>query len=225
VRAATLERLLAREELQAWIDARSGRCRLQVQLATTRWKQKSELFDFLRHFDATMLGHHELHLAGPGHTAWRVEQIGIADLGKGGLLSALAIVVLLALSFRSPRACALALVASLLPLLCVAGIMGWTSTPWSIALLPLPGVLFGIALDDSVHLLWRNRKRERRAALPACLATTTLVASSVATLAWSSFLTNRAFGSLLAIGLLLALAADLTLLPALLKRSRRTAAR
>lgn len=224
-REAELERLFAREELAPWIDAAAGRALLQVHLAPTTWGTKNQLLDRIRHFGATMLGHHALRLAGTGYTTQRVEELGLRDLASGALLAAFAIAAVLGVALRNLRAWAIALASSTVPLLLVAGLMGLASIPWSVALLPLPGVLLGIALDDSIHLLWRPRGRERFAALPACLATTALVAGCLGTLAWGSLEANRILGSLLALGLGIALAADLTLLPALVRESRRRSPR
>ncbi len=217
---------LARDELRPWIDAGGARARVQVHLAPATQAEKRGLFERLARLDQSMLVHHELRPAGVGYSVFRVEELGLENLKSGGPLTLLALGVLLALGMRrrdaGPYGWLLAVVVSAVPLLLTAAMLVVTSTPWSLLLLPLPGVLLGLALDDSVHLLWRPRGAGGTLrALPAVLATTLLVAACVATLAWTSFVTNRAFGLLLAFGLVTALAADLTLLPALVRRSRR----
>ncbi|HEX6885433.1 MAG TPA: MMPL family transporter [Planctomycetota bacterium] len=214
-REAELARVLARPELAAWVDPAGGAARLQVHRAPGSFGDHATTLARLAHFDATMLSHHALVPGGPGHAAHRAEALGLHDLVTGALLSALALAATLALALRRARATAAVLVVSTLPLLLVAGAMGLLGVPWSVALLPLPAVLLGIGMDDGIHLCFHPRGRARFDALPAILGTTALVATCVASLAWTSFATNRAFGLLLAGGLLLALAADLTLLPAL----------
>jgi predicted RND superfamily exporter protein len=98
-------------------------------------------------------------------------------------------------------------------------------------MLPLPAVLLGLAVDDTFHLLWplRGRGRPTRLTLarsamrtgPPVLATTAVLALSVATLAFSGLAPNRELGLLLAGGLVAALACDLTLIPAALATTSR----
>jgi len=221
-RETALARLLARAEFRSWVDAERGSALLEVHLAPASWERKREILGHLEHFDATMLGHHALQLSGTGYAAYRAEELGLADLGSATLLSVLALAAGLGIALRRPRAWAAALAASALPLLFVAGVMGWASIPWSIALLPLPAALLAGAVDGSVHLAWRTRGR---GSLPALLGSNALAAACGATLCWTSFETSRAFGLLLSLGLLVALAANWTLFSAPVRRSRRRAPR
>jgi len=129
-------------------------------------------------------------------------------------------------AFRAPRVFAVALLGNVAPLLLVTGLMGALGLPWSLAMLPLPAVLLGLAVDDTFHLLWplRGRPRPARLALvrsalrtgPPVLATTAILAGCVSTLALSGLEPNRELGLLLAAGLVVALGCDLSLVPALL---------
>lgn len=230
-RERELEAILAREELRPWIDATRAHARVQVHLGRGDWGQADALRERLERFDAGMLTHHRLRLAGPGQVAYRVQELGLGDLRQGVRLLGVALVLCIALALGSGRRrpamtrVGLGFAVSALPLLATAALWAVTGTPWSLTLLPLPGVLLGIAVDDSVHLLWRPRGRGRLRALPAITATTLLVAACVLTLTWSSLAAHRVFGASLAFGLAVALAADLTLLPAVLRRSRRRSLR
>lgn len=224
-REALLASWLARPELVDWVDPATGRARLQLLLAPRTWSERAALLARLAHFDDTMLSHHVVHAVGTAALLQRAEAIGLADLARGAPATLLVLAALLALALRRARAAAVALLASALPLVLVAGLMGALAIPWSLTLLPLPIVLLGLAVDDSLHLLWRAHGTVRHASLTAILATTALVAGSVATLAASSFTAGRVFGPLLALGLVLALALDLSLLPALVRGSRRRAPR
>jgi predicted RND superfamily exporter protein len=92
-------------------------------------------------------------------------------------------------------------------------------------------VLLGLAVDDTVHLLWPARRGGRGAsrgvsrgaarAGPALLATTAVLAACIASMTLSGLRVNRELGLLLPAGLLLALACDLSLVPALLRGSSR----
>jgi predicted RND superfamily exporter protein len=223
---ARLTELAKDERLARWVRFDRGAGRVQVQFAPMSFERRREIDTWLRHFGETMLSHHRLSFGGSGHHYLLAERRGVDGAVIGGYFSLLVVVGGLAWSFRRPRLVAVALVGNLAPLVLVAGLMGAIGLPWSLAVLPLPAVLLGLAVDDTVHLLWPLR-RGRRLALgalragPALLATTAVLACSVGTLMLSGLQVNRELGLLLPAGLLLALVCDLSLLPALLTVSRR----
>ena len=100
--------------------------------------------------------------------------------------------------------------------------------PWSVALLPVPAMLLGLANDDAIHMLWdRHRGRRlrwRRSALQAghaLLATSVILSLATATMLLSGIESNRHIGLLTPLGLMLALLCNLTLLPAISSWRRR----
>jgi predicted RND superfamily exporter protein len=224
---AQLTELARDPRLAPWVRFDRGAGRVQVQFAQTSLERRSEIDTWLRHFDETMLSHHRLSFGGSGYHYLLAERRGLHGAVIGGVFSLLVVVTALAWSFRQrPRLFAVALVGNLAPLVLVAGLMGAIGLPWSLAVLPLPAVLLGLAVDDTVHLLWPLRvgRRFDRGALrsgPALLATTAVLACSVGTLMLSGLQINRELGLLLPAGLVLALACDLSLLPALLTLWRR----
>jgi predicted RND superfamily exporter protein len=227
---ATVEQLAADPRVAPWVRLDRGAVRVQAHFAPLSFARREEILGWLRHFDATVLSHHRLTLGGPAYTYQVAERRGVRGALVGGGLSLLAIAVALAWAFRRPRVVAAALAGNLAPLLVVAGLMGALGVPWSLAVLPLPAVLLGLAVDDTLHLLWplrAGRRRLVRGALragPPALATTAVLAGSVATLAFSGLAPNRELGLLLAAGLVLALACDLSLVPALATSSGRRSA-
>ncbi|MHC5050668.1 MAG: RND transporter family protein [Planctomycetota bacterium] len=193
---AQLTELAKDERLARWVRFDRGAGRVQVQFAPMSFERRREIATWLRHFGESMLGHHRLSFGGSGHHYLLAERRGLDGAVIGGYFSLL-----------------------------VAGLMGAIGLPWSLAVLPLPAVLLGLAVDDTVHLLWplrRGRRLELGAlrAGPALLATTAVLACSVGTLMLSGLQTNFELGLLLPAGLLLALACDVSLLPALLTVSR-----
>ncbi|MHC4164524.1 MAG: RND transporter family protein [Planctomycetota bacterium] len=211
--------------LAPWVRFDRGAGRVQVQFAPMSFERRREIDTWLRHFGETMLSHHRLSFGGSGYHYLLAERRGVDGAAIGGYFSLLVVAGALAWSFRRPRLIAVALVGNLAPLVLIAGFMGAIGLPWSLAVLPLPAVLLGLAVDDTVHLLWplRGGRRLDRGALrsgPALLATTAVLACSVGTLMLSGLQINRELGLLLPAGLLLALACDLSLLPALLTMPR-----
>ena len=219
-REALLERWAADESFRPWIDLDGGRLHLQAHFAPMTFERNREVLGWLEHFDRTMLSRHRLSLAGQGYIATRVEELGLDDLRRSVGWSVLALAVGLVVALRSAWRGALALFVSFVPVIVAAGLMGYVGATWSIALMALPVCLLGIAVDDSIHLLWRAQT-PRGTSLPAILATTAIVGASVTMLGTTSFTMNRTFGWVMATGLVLALLADLTLLPAVLRGSRR----
>ncbi|MEW8497862.1 MAG: hypothetical protein AB2699_05085, partial [Candidatus Thiodiazotropha taylori] len=144
------------------------------------------------------------------------------------------IILLLFAVFRQLRLVMAALLVTLLPLWFVVGIMGTTGINWSLALLGVPAMLFGLAVDDTIHLLWhRKRPTSFRRLLrynaiksgTALTSTTLMLCLCVATLGLSSLQANQHIAILLSFGMALALLLDLTLLPALLSLMRRKSPR
>lgn len=143
---------------------------------------------------------------------------------------ALAIILLvIGLLFRSVRAAALAFLPNVLPVLLTLGVMGWIGIPLDIATVTIAAVLFGLVVDDSVHLLHRyvvGRERDldpaaaiRRAAReggPMLVTTTCVIALGVLVLTLAQVKSVVWFGGLTALGVGLALAVDLLVLPALI---------
>lgn len=199
--------------------------------------RRAEVIEWLDHFDETMLSHHRLVPSGPGYYYALVEWRGVRGAAVGALISLLAVGGILLAWLRNARTFLAAIVANIVPAVIVAGIVGCAEIPWSLALLPAPALLLGLGVDDTIHVLWRKgRAREARRgrqillaarrAGPALIATTFVLAGSAATLSLSALTVNRDLGLVLPLGFLVALAADLTLLPALaatagVKESRR----
>ena len=144
-----------------------------------------------------------------------------------------AILCLVTLGLRSWRLGLVAMVPNLVPVLCFFGLLGLGVAPLSLPTSLIGSVALGITIDDTVHTLVRYRG-ERRAGLSpdaAVLLTTRRVGRPIATtslvlvagflvIALSGFATLREFGALSALTMTMCLACDLTLLPALLARTR-----
>ena len=142
-----------------------------------------------------------------------------------------AVLLLLAVSLASLRTALVALLANLLPIVFCLGAMGWTGVPVNMTTALMLSVTLGIAVDDTVHYLWRYRSElartgDPRAALAAtsasvgraCVFTTVVIAGGFWILMLSQFLPTAYFGGLVGFTMLGTLAADLILLPVLLVR-------
>ncbi|MES9827706.1 MAG: MMPL family transporter [Candidatus Thiodiazotropha sp.] len=212
----------------------SGVVRMDVFFSSLDQARQREIVAWLENFDRTMLGHHKLVFDGPGYLYPAVESLGVSGAVNGLLFSLTGVLLLLWLVFRRISLVAPALLVTLLPLWLVVGCMGVAGIDWSLALLGVPAMLFGLAIDDSIHLLWHRKSPAslnlilRRNALrsgAALTTTTVMLCLSIATLSLSSLQANQEIALLLAFGMALALLMDLTLLPAAINLLRRKSPR
>ncbi len=168
-----------------------------------------------------------------GMAAVRAELLSMIVANQSVLVPAsLALVTLgLWIAFRRASAVAIPLVGAGLPVLLLIGIMGWTGEPLGILNQVYFTLIPVIAVADAIHLV--HRFDEERAASPdapsidalstavrqvgpAVVLTTATTVAGFASMGISPMPALRSFGAYAGLGLLLALAGALTLLPALL---------
>jgi len=146
----------------------------------------------------------------------------------GIVLAVLAVVMVLL--FWSLRLGLLAMIPNLMPIGVMLGLMGWLDLPLDGFTVMIACIAIGIGVDDTIHYLHHLRGRLRAGdELSAAMTSTTrgvgraLVFTSVMlTLGFwifclSDFVGTRNFGLLTGITVMVALAADLLVLPAVLK--------
>jgi predicted RND superfamily exporter protein len=144
-----------------------------------------------------------------------------------------AVFCLLTITFRSLKTAAVAMIPNLLPVLFCLGTMGWCNIPVNMTTAMMLAVTLGIAVDDTLHYLWRFRAELARTgdyhtALEAtsasvgraCVFTTVVITGGFWILVLSEFLPTAYFGGLVGFTMLGTLAADLLLLPVLITTFR-----
>lgn len=150
----------------------------------------------------------------------------------GGLTVAFALIALImARVFRSWRMTLIALVPNVIPLLVVGGFMGLVGIDIKVSTAIIFTIAFGIAVDDTIHMLGKLRiellkgkslpyamKRAVLSAGKALLITSIMLLSGFISLVFSSFASVFYMGLLVSLTLLMALVADLILLPVLVLR-------
>lgn len=149
------------------------------------------------------------------------------------------IFLFMALLWRSPTAAALAMIPNLAPLYFIFVLMGAAGIYLDLATVMIAGVVLGITVDDTIHLLHGYRTRLKKGLSPAfaiarsfessgraVLAISLLLVAQFGLLATSAFIPTANFGLMTAVGLLAGQVFELLLLPALLliKDGRRRAA-
>jgi predicted RND superfamily exporter protein len=154
---------------------------------------------------------------------------------------ALAIVLIslfMAYMFRSFRMIVISLIPNLLPLLVTAGVMGYLGVPIKPSTILVFSIAFGISVDDTIHFLAKYRQellanhwRIKKSIFAALRETgiSMFYTSIVLFFGFSVFITSN-FGGTVALGalisgtLLLAMMANLLLLPVLLLSLERSIA-
>lgn len=172
------------------------------------------------------------HLTGTDFVARSNINRMIDDLARSLAFAVLVIFGVIALEFRSLRLGAVSLLPNLFPLALVGGVTKLLGLPLQMAIAVLFTVLLGLAVDDTIHFLSRQRRERREdpgasedqtlvrtflAVGRAIGVTTVVLVVGFATVGLSNIPTNRMFAALSCLGLIGALVGDLVLLPALMR--------
>ncbi|NOX60171.1 MAG: MMPL family transporter [Planctomycetes bacterium] len=152
----------------------------------------------------------------------------LRDQYRSFAIATVCIAIVLALILRGWKLLFILLLVNFMPVVFCVGVMGWFNIPVNMTAAMMLSVTLGIAVDDSIHYVWRLKREHamhgdlvlaiqatHRSVGRACLFTTIVIACGFSILLFSRFLPTAYFGGLLAVTMLAALAADLWLLPAL----------
>ena len=143
----------------------------------------------------------------------------------------LAILLMFTLSFRNLKMAALAIIPNIMAAAMVLGLMGWLAIPLDIMTITIAAICIGIAVDDTIHYVhrfteefskdgdyWAAVKRSHNSIGRAMYYTSITITLGFSILALSNFIPSIYFGLLTGFSMLVALLADLTLLPVLIVR-------
>ena len=133
------------------------------------------------------------------------------------------------LLFRSFTIGSIALAVNALPVVIVLGLMGWLNIPLDIMTITIAAICVGIAVDDTIHYLYRFRAefaenphyiqcmhRTHGSVAFALFYTTATITVGFSILTLSSFIPSIYFGLFTGLAMTAAFITDLTLLPRLL---------
>jgi predicted RND superfamily exporter protein len=145
----------------------------------------------------------------------------------------LAILFMFAILFRNAKMAAIAIVPNVFAALLVLGLMGWLRIPLDLMTITVAAISIGIAVDDTIHYVhrftrefdkdqdyWAAVNRSHASIGRAMYYTTVTVTLGFSILVLSNFVPTIYFGLLTGFAMLIALLADLTLLPLLIVRFR-----
>ncbi len=144
------------------------------------------------------------------------------------LLAITAIALIMAFLFRNPMLTFISMIPNLIPLVIIAGVLGWLGLDIRPSIAVIFTVALGIAVDDSIHYLARFRIEYMRSGDMegslrkttvktgrAIIITSIIIVAGFGSLLTSTFTSTVLMGLLVCITILAALMADLLLLPSL----------
>jgi predicted RND superfamily exporter protein len=151
------------------------------------------------------------------------------SLVYGITISILIVALLMGIVYRSITILVISIVTNVIPLIVIAGLMGYVGIELKISTAIIFTIAFGIAVDDTIHFLGKFKyelmkgksmayalKRSYLTTGKAMILTSLILCAGFLMLILSSFLGTVYMGMLLCITLLVALIADLSILPVLL---------
>jgi predicted RND superfamily exporter protein len=140
-----------------------------------------------------------------------------------------AIMLMFLVLFRSPRIAAIAIVPNAVAGVMVLGVMGWADIPLDLMTITIAAITVGIAVDNTIHYVhrfttefdkdrryWPTVHRCHGSIGRAMYYTSVTIMLGFSILALSNFVPTIYFGLLTGIAMVIALLADMTLLPVLL---------
>ena len=145
------------------------------------------------------------------------------------LVVALGIFATLFFMTRSTSLSLIGLAVSLLPVLSIIGFMAWLGIKLNMGTILIGGIALGLAIDDTIHFVWHYMNERRKGiSVQTCLKktielkglaiviTSIIVAAGFSIMMFSQFIPTVNFGVFTTAAVLLAMLADVLLLPAIL---------
>ncbi|WP_425391343.1 efflux RND transporter permease subunit [Ekhidna sp.] len=152
-----------------------------------------------------------------------------------GLLTAIAVIgIILGVYFRSWKLLIISLIPNIIPLVMVAGILGWLGISLKMTTSIIFTIAFGIAVDDTIHMMsyylkkkdadpYKRMEGTFKHAGSAMLITSIIMSAGFSLYLFSNFGATFYLGLFVSLSLLIALIIDLTILPLLLIKFRKNA--
>lgn len=216
------------DELYRLVDFDYSTVRVTAFTEDAGSRRINEIRDEISPQIASLFDEHEVIITGTTILSADLTEKIVYSLAWSIALAITAITLIMAMLFKNLRLVIIALVPNILPLIIVAGVMGFMGVDIKPSTAVIFTIALGIAVDDSIHYLARFRIEylRRGAIFPALTATTVrtgraIIVTSIILIAGFGTLITSAFTSTAMMGILVcatifgALIADLFILPAL----------
>lgn len=190
-------------------------------------EQNKHFEDFLKtHINSNDL---EIKITGAAHLMDRNNEYMVTNMAQGFVFSIIVIAILTYFLHKSWRMVIVFILPNLIPLLIIAGIMGFANIELKAATSLVFSIAFGVATDDTIHFISRLKielaygksliyafKRTYFETGKPILLTTFILMGGFVSLMVSDFQSTFYFGFLICITIIIAVIADIFLLPVLL---------
>ena len=205
-----------------------------LMVVRVHWQEAGAYLPFAAHIEQgveRIIGDAaRVRVTGSVFTAAEVVEALVADLLRSFSSALLVISLLMLAMLRDLRLALVALVPNLLPLAVTAGLMGWVGIDLNLNTLLVASIALGIAVDDTIHLLYQYASRRRAGLEPepalhgalqhsgrAMIATSVVLGAGFCVFTAAVMVNVGEFGLLVAASILFALVLDLLFTPALLR--------
>ena len=191
------------------------------------FEKNEKLRDFLN--TKTIGGKIQYKITGTAHLIDKNLKYMSTSLIRGLIISILIVAMIIGLIYKSSSILVISIITNLIPLIFIAGIMGYFGIDLKTSTSIVFTIAFGIAVDDTIHFLGKFKyelmkgrtkmyalKRTYLTTGKAMILTTLILCAGFLLLIFSSFLGTFHMGLLLCITLFVALIADITILPVML---------
>jgi predicted RND superfamily exporter protein len=154
----------------------------------------------------------------------------VQNLRRSLILAFAIIAIIMGLLFKNPKMIAISLIPNLIPLIMIAGLMGYFEVALRPSTVLIFSVVFGISVDDSIHFLAKYRQelfankffvplaisKSIRETGASMIYTSVILFAGFIIFSGSAFISTMMLGILTSTTLLIAMFANLIVLPALL---------
>ena len=159
-------------------------------------------------------------------------QNDVTDTLLQSIILAISVVsIIMFFIFKNVRMIPLFIIPNVLPIVLVVGVMGWIGITIDIGVAISGAIIIGVAVDDTIHFLVKYKEARLKGynfedslsyimqyAGSAIIFTTIILSMAFTVFSFSQFIPNVNFGIVTAIALVIAVAVDLIMLPAVLSR-------
>lgn len=218
--------------IQPYISASGNEVRIMVRVIdSTENLNRNLLLKKIRHDLTTQfeLQPEQVHLTGAMVLYNNMLQsLFDSQIKTLGLVLVMIFVILMVL-FRSFKMAFIAILPNTISATSVLGLLGFIGHPLDLMTITITSITIGLAVNDSIHYIYRfyeefPKDRNYMATMHRChdsictamCYTSTMIVLGFSILVFSNFTPTIAFGLLTGLAILVALAANLTLLPALM---------
>tara|TARA_B100000029_G_scaffold516539_1_gene630683 strand:- start:13622 stop:15925 length:2304 start_codon:yes stop_codon:yes gene_type:complete len=222
---------LQEEKFKTLVNFDYSSARLTGRISNVTSLRAKEIEDEIMHWARKNLpDYFDIELTGTTLMGLKTNQYLVANLVVSFLIAFGVIFILILLLFKSIKVAIISMIPNFIPLLIMAGVMGFFNIKLRTTTAMTFAIAYGIAVDDTIHFLVRFRqelfsnsghykianKKTLLTTGKAIISTSLILSAGFLIMVTSNFLPTRDFGFLAAITMFGALLADLFVLPAFL---------